>query len=105
MSELSLDYYTSICKGNQELLKTFKALLLKDFESMDARFFSAAEENNLPVMRDELHKMYPIASNLSFSQMLDLMERYRHCDPAELANLHTELKMCLAKIYGFLGPA
>lgn len=102
MAELSLSYYASMCKGNAELLETFKALLLKDFKSMDASFFSAAEENNLPAMRSELHKMYPIAFNLNFSQMVDLIEKYRHCRDDEFTNLHAELKMCLTKIYDLL---
>jgi hypothetical protein len=102
MSELSLSFYASISKGNDELLKTFKALLLKDFKVMDDRFFFAAEENNVTAMREELHKMYPIAFNLHFSQLLDLIEKYRHCDPAEFANLHGELRMCLTKIYDLL---
>ena len=104
MSELSLNYYSSISKGNAELLKTFKAFLLEDFKSMDVRFFSAAEENDVPTMRKELHKMYPIAFNLNFSQMLVLMEKYRDCDANELATLHSELKICLAKIYDLLKP-
>jgi hypothetical protein len=104
MCELSLSYYVSICKGNAELLKTFKALILKDFESMDVRFFSAAEENDVSAMCKELHKVSPIASNLNFSQMLDLIEKYRHCNPDEFYKLHNELKMCLTKIYELLKP-
>jgi hypothetical protein len=77
MGELSLSYYVSICKGNTELLRTFKSLLLEDFKSMDVRFFSAAEENDVRAMRNELHKISPIASNLDFSQMTDLIEKYR----------------------------
>ena len=102
MSELSLSYYTSMCKGNTEMLKTFKALLLEDFRSMDVNFFSAAEENNVVAMRKELHKMYPIVFNLNFSQMVALIDQYRNCDPNEFATLHTELKMCMAKIYDLL---
>ena len=104
MCELSLDYYVSICKGDAEFLKTFQALLLADFKSMDVRFFSAVEENALPVMRNELHKIAPLVFNLNFSHMLDLIERYRSCDPDEFSKLHTELKICLTKIYDFLKP-
>jgi hypothetical protein len=104
MSELSLNYYVSISKGNAELLSTFKALLLEDFKSMDVNFFFAAEENDISVMRDELHKMSPIAFNLKFFQMLDLIEKYRHGDPSEFPKLHNELRVCLTKIYDLLKP-
>jgi hypothetical protein len=102
MNELSLTYYISICKGNAEMLATFKTLLLEDFKSIESRFFSAAEDNNIKVMRGELHKMHPIALNLNFQQLLDLIEKYRHCDPADFSKLHDELKICLTKTYDFL---
>jgi hypothetical protein len=102
MAELSLTYYVSICKGNARLLKEFKTLLLDDFKSMDLKFFAAAEESDLPAMRRELHKMYPITSNLTFSHMLDLIEKYLHCDPADFSALHPQMKMCLEKIYELL---
>jgi hypothetical protein len=102
MCELSLSYYFAICKGNTELLGTFKALLLNDFESMDANFFSAVQRNDLRAMRAELHNMYPIASNLNFSRMTHLIEKYRDCDPGEFGKLHAELKICLAKVYDLL---
>jgi hypothetical protein len=102
MSELSLNHYASICKGNVGMLKTFRALLLEDFKSMDVKFFSAAEEKNIPAMLAELHKMYPIVFNLNFSQMLMLIEKYRQGDSDECAKLHIELRMCLAKIYDLL---
>lgn len=102
MSELSLSYYTSMCKGNTELLKAFKGLLLEDFRSMDVNFFSAVEENNVAAMRKELHKMYPIVFNLNFSQMVALIDQYRDCDPNEFSKLHTELKTSLTKIYDLL---
>jgi hypothetical protein len=104
MDELSLGYYTSICKGNAELLNTFKTFLLEDFKSMDVRFFSAVEENDVSAMRNELHKISALAFNLKYSQMLDLIEKYRHCDPDGFSKLHGELKMCLAKIYDLLKP-
>jgi hypothetical protein len=104
MSELSLDHYASICKGNVEMLKTFRTLLLEDFKSMDVKFFSAAEENDIPAMLNELHKMYPIVYNLNFSKMLMLIEKYRHCESDQYAKLHTELRMCLTKIYDLLKP-
>jgi len=104
MSELSLKYYVSISKGNTELLNTFKALLLSDFKSMDVSFFLAVEDHNVAAMREQLHKISPIAFNLNFSQMLDLIERYRCCDPEEFDKLHVEMKICLAKIYDFLKP-
>lgn len=69
---------------------------------MDVRFFSAVEKNDIAAMRSELHKMYPIAFNLNFSQMLDLIEMYRQRDPDEFSSLHSELKMCLTKIYAVL---
>jgi hypothetical protein len=102
MRELSLAYYNSISKGNVEMLKNFKTFLLEDFKSMDVKFFSAAGENDIPAMHKELHKMYPIVFNLNFSQMLDLIEKYRHCKPDEFATLHAEMKMCLTRIYDLL---
>jgi hypothetical protein len=102
MPELSLSYYISISKGNAELLKTFKQLLLEDFKLMDGTFFFAAEENDFSVMRKELHKMYPLVYNLNFFQMLDLIEKYRQCNPDEFIKLHTELKTCMTKIYELL---
>jgi len=104
MKELSLQYYLSICKNNAELLETFKTLLLKDFKTMDVRFFSAVGDNNIIAMRRELHNMYPIVFNLKFSRMLTLIDRYRHCDAGELAKLHVEMRLCLAKIYELLAP-
>lgn len=104
MGELSLNYYQSICKGNVELLKTFKTLLFKDFKSMDGRFFSAAEKNDISGMRKELHNMYPIAFNLNFSQMLELIEKYRSCSSDEFTQLHIAMKACLAQIYDLLKP-
>lgn len=41
---LSLSFYASICKGNAELLKTFKMLLSEDFKAMDVSFFSAVKK-------------------------------------------------------------
>jgi hypothetical protein len=102
MSELSLRYYVSICKGNSELLDKFKTLLLNDFQSMDSNFFNAAENGNVPAMLKELHKMHPIVSNLNFSKMVDLIEKYRHSAPDEFAGLHAELKICLKEIYSLL---
>ena len=102
MSELSLDYYISMCKGNAELLKTFKTLLLEDFKSIELSFFSAAKANEIRTLRNELHKMHPIAVNLKFYRMLNLIENYRNSDPAEFIKLHDELKICLAKIYELL---
>ena len=102
MNELSLSYYISISKGNAELLKTFKTLLLEDVQSMDTRFFSAVEANDIDSMRNELHKLYPIVFNLNFSEMLDLIEKYRHCSPDEIAKLNQELRTYLAKIYDLI---
>jgi len=102
MSEPSLSYYVAISKGNAELLKTFKTLLLEDFKSMELNFFSAANENNISSMRAELHKMYPIATNLKFSQMLALIESYRNGHPNEFPKLHTQLELCFIKIYDLL---
>ena len=104
MSDLSLSYYVSISKGNIELLKKFKTLLLDDFKSMDVNFFSAAAENDVAAMRAQLHKIYPLANNLNFFQMLDLIERYRRYHPDDFAQLHSELKVCLTKIYDLLTP-
>ena len=102
MGELSLNFYVSISNGDDEVLRTFRKYLLQDFESMHAKFFSAVKENNIPAMRAELHKMYPIACNLNFSQLLDLIEKYQHSEPFELARLHDELKICLAKVFDLL---
>jgi hypothetical protein len=102
MNELSLNYYVSASKGDAEVLAMFRKFLLDDFKSMDVSFFSAVEEGNIPAMRKELHKMYPIVFNLNFSQMLNLLEKYRDHDPSEFAALHTELKTCLTKIYDLL---
>lgn len=104
MSELSLSYYVSASKGDPELLRTFKALLLDDFKSMDVSFFSAAEANDVTTMRKELHRISPLAFNLNFSQMLDLIEKYSHCDRDGFPKLHDELKICLIKIYDLLRP-
>jgi hypothetical protein len=68
---------------------------------MEARFFAAVENNDLAAMRAELHKMSPIVSNLKFTGMLDLLEKYRHYsnDPREVSKLHDDLKICLSQIY------
>jgi hypothetical protein len=103
MSQPSLDYYVSIFRNNPQLITNIKALLLTDFKSMEARFFAAAKNNDMPVMKEELHKMSPIVSNLKFSGMLDLLEKYRHSnDSKEMSKLHDDLKTCLSQIYVML---
>lgn len=102
MSELSLAYYVSICKGDVSLLQSFKTLLLEDIKSMEVQFFVAAQRNDVTAMRRELHKLYPIASNLNFLQMLELIERYRHSDPSGFPALHGQFKTYFVKIYELL---
>ena len=102
MSELSLEYYVLMCKGNAELFNTFKALLLEDFKSIEKNFFSAAEANDLSTMRSELHKMYPLAANLKFSHLLEVIEKYRNRELVEFSTLHSELRKCLTRIYDVL---
>jgi len=104
MSELSLEYYVSMCKGNAELFNTFKVLLLEDFRSIERNFFYAAEAGDVPTMRSELHKMYPLAGNLKFSSLLQVIEKYRSSDLVEFPMLHSELKECLTRIYDVLKP-
>jgi hypothetical protein len=103
MSQPSLDYYVSIFRNNPQLITNIKALLLTDFKSMESRFFTAAESNDLAAMKVELHKISPIVSNLKFARMLDLLEKYRHSNDAkEMSKLHDDLKTCLSQIYGML---
>lgn len=102
MSELSLAYYVSICKGDVRLLTSFKTLLLEDIKSIELRFFVAAQENDEPAMRAELHKLYPIASNLNFLAMLELIEKYRNCDQSVFPELHGHLKTNFVEIYHLL---
>jgi hypothetical protein len=105
MSQPSLEYYFSIFRNNPQLIPNIKELLLADFKSMESRFFSAAENNDLAAMKEELHKMSPIVSNLNFAGMLDLLEKYRHSsnDLTEMTKLHDHLKACLSQIYVMLG--
>jgi hypothetical protein len=104
MSQPSLDYYVSIFRNNPQLIPNVKALLLTDFKSMESRFFAAVENNDLAAMKEELHKMSPIVSNLKFAGMLDLLEKYRHSsnDCKEMSKLHDDLKACLSQIYVML---
>jgi hypothetical protein len=104
MSQPSLDYYVSIFRNNPQLIPNIKALLLTDFKSMEARFFAAAKNNDMVAMKEELHKISPIVSNLKFAGMLDLLEKYRHYsnDPTEMSKLHDDLKTCLSQIYVML---
>lgn len=102
MSELSLAYYVSICKGDVRLLTSFKTLLLEDIKSIELRFFVAAQENDERAMRAELHKLYPIASNLNFLPMLELIEKYRNCDQSVFPELHGHLKTYFVEIYHLL---
>src|SRR5688572_17935514 len=104
MSQPSLDYYVSIFRNKPQLILNIKALLLTDFKSMESRFFAAAENNDVATMREELHKIAPIVSNLKFAVMLDVLERYRHLsnDSGEMSKLHDDLKTCLSQIYVML---
>lgn len=81
-----------------------KDLLVKDFRAMEANFFSAVDKRDIHAMRAELHKMYPIISNLRFSEMLSLLEKYRKQKEysEELGILNEELRNCLSSIYEFL---
>ena len=85
------------------MILNIKALLLKDFKSMESRFFAAADTNDLATMKAELHKVSPIISNLKFVAMVDLLEKYHHCsNDAEMSKLHNDLKGCLSQIYAVL---
>lgn len=106
MKQLSMDYYAGIFRNNPDKIPMIKDLLVKDFKAMEVNFFSAVDKRDIHTMRAELHKMYPIISNLRFSEMLSLLEKYRtHKEYSEDLNiLNEELRNCLSNIYDFLEP-
>jgi hypothetical protein len=101
---ISLHYYESIFNKNQEKLNQIKQLLLNDFKKMEQAFFEADVTKNLKLMRNELHKMNPIVSNLGFTELSVLLEKYRTLNEYDesIQALNSELKTHLNSIYSFL---
>lgn len=106
MERLSMDYYAGIFRNNPDKIPMIKDLLVKDFKAMEVNFFSAVDKRDIHTMRAELHKMYPIISNLRFSEMLSLLEKYRnHKEYSDELNiLNEQLRNYFSNIYDFLLP-
>lgn len=101
-----MDYYAEIFRNNPRQIAMIKDLLVKDFKTMEVNFFAAVDKRDIHAMRAELHKMSPIISNLRFSEMLSLLEKYRKYKEYsdELTILNEELRKCLSSINSFLLP-
>ena len=74
---------------------------MKDFEAMELQFHDAMQKNDVLQMRRELHRMRPIVSNLRFTRMMELLDKYENNEtaPIELVGLNDELNDCLTEIY------
>lgn len=101
---LTLEYYQQIFASDQTKLSKIKKLILADFKQMEKVFFTAVKEGNDRKMRDELHKMYPIVSNLKHDEFLQVIWEYRNASTEQPAmdSLHERLRHCLAETYLFL---
>lgn len=101
---ISLQYYETIFNQNQEKIIQIKRLLLNDFKKMEHAFFEADANMSLKLMRLELHKMNPIVSNLGFTELSVLLEKYRTLNEYDesIQALNSELKAHLNSIYSFL---
>ncbi len=101
---LSLQYYKNIFGNDPGKLDKMKHLIGEDFKRVELLFFEADKAKDIVKMKNQLHKIYPIVSNLKYEEFLSLINIYRTYDQygSELPLLNAELKNHFARVYQFL---
>ncbi len=81
-----------------------KGFIISDFKKIEEVFFEADKSKDILRMKVQLHKMYPIVSNLQYQDLLTLIAQYQsHQEYSlEFANYNIEFKRCLNTLYQFL---
>lgn len=101
---ISLEYYVKIFDGNAEKISHVKKLIISDLKTSEEAFFEADKTKNFAAMKVQLHRMYPIVSNLRYQKLLALITKYQsHQEYADqFADFNIELKKYLLTLYQFL---
>jgi hypothetical protein len=104
MDAPSLDYYRAIFHKNPQNMPTIKKLIWNDFKAMQLKLSDAVNRDDRHEMRKELHKIRPIAHNLRYARMIELLDRYESTDAStwETKTIHDEVSACVAEIDRFL---
>jgi hypothetical protein len=101
---ISLEYYLKIFDGNASKMAQIKGLIVIDFKNIEKNFFEADKVKDLAAMKVQLHRMYPIVSNLRYKELLRLISHYQSHQEytVQFEDYATELKNCLSTLYQFL---
>lgn len=101
---ISFEYYEQILNNDPGRIAEMKQLILQDFKNFETSFLEADQRRDIMKMRQEVHKMIPIVSNLRYAEFLVIAQQYRFYTgySTDLVPLNKELRQCLVRIFAFL---
>lgn len=74
---LSMDFYENIFNHDSEKLKKIKKVVESDLNRFNKAFLRFDKQQAFEQMREEIHKILPIAKNLKCVELRSLLEEYR----------------------------